>query len=282
MKVLVADKHGFCRGVENAISMAEKTLAERDNVYSLGPIIHNAEVVEKLADAGLMSVHDLEHVQAGAVLIRSHGATIAQLEKIRDKGLDIIDATCVLVKRVQKITRKLYDSGYKVVIIGDKDHPEVEAIVGSAPDVAVVGIESDLDKLSKDRKLGIICQTTQSPGHFSKMVAAIIEKGFSELKIINTLCKEAIKRQESAVQLCKKVDIMFVLGGRHSANTRKLAELCKKYNNQTFHLQNWKELDKNILSGKDIVGVTAGASTPDWVITEFVENLRVFDFPTGE
>ena len=130
--------------------------------------------------------------------------------------------------------------------------------------------------MPKNSKLGIVCQTTQSPEYFSKMLGAIGQHGFSELKVINTLCKEAIKRQESAVQLCKQVDIMIVLGGLESANTRRLAELCKKHNSQTFHLQNWSEFDKRILAGKNKAGVTAGASTPEWIIAEFVENLAAF------
>jgi 4-hydroxy-3-methylbut-2-en-1-yl diphosphate reductase len=277
MKVLVAQKCGFCLGVKNAISMAHETLKERKTVYSLGPVIHNADVVQQLAKDGLKTVETVEQIPSGTVLIRSHGATTDEIEKIKQKGLDIVDATCVLVKRVQKIAKQLHDDGYKVVIIGDKNHPEVQAVVGHAPDIVVVADESDLSKLPENKKLGIICQTTQSPGHFGEMVGLIAKRGFFELKVVNTLCKEAISRQESAVELCKRVDIMFVLGGLHSANTRKLAELCKKYNSQTFHLQNWNELDKTILSGKTVVGVTAGASTPDQIIEEFVENLRAFD-----
>lgn len=278
MKVLVAENSGFCLGVKNAIKLTEQTLADKEHVYSLGPIIHNDEVVEKLEKAGLKSVEEVEQIPAGAtVLIRSHGATLEQLKKIKEKGLNIANATCVLVKRVQKIAQTLQEQGYKTVIIGDKEHPEVEAIVGFACDAVVIADSADVHKLSKNKKLGIICQTTQSPDHFAQAVGAIVEQGFLELKIINTLCKEAIKRQDSAVDLCKKVDIMFILGGLHSANTRKLAELCKKYNNQSFHLQNWKELDKNLLSGKYTAGVTAGASTPDWIITEFVENLKAFE-----
>jgi 4-hydroxy-3-methylbut-2-enyl diphosphate reductase len=277
MKVLVAQKCGFCLGVKNAISMARETLQARKEVYSLGPVIHNEDVVRQLAKDGLTTVESVGEIPSGTILIRSHGAAIEEIEKIKQKGLEIVDATCVLVKRVQKIAKQLHDDGYQVVIIGDKNHPEVQAVVGHAPDIAVVADESDLSKLPKNRKLGIICQTTQSPGHFGEMVGLIAKSGFSELKVVNTLCKEAITRQESAVELCKQVDIMFVLGGLHSANTRKLAELCKKYNPQTFHLQNWKELDKNILFGKNIAGVTAGASTPDQIIEEFVENLRAFD-----
>lgn len=277
MKVLLAEKCGFCPGVRNAINLAKKTLEKNSVVYSLGPIIHNEDVVQQLAKSGLHTVPEIKNIPGGTVLIRSHGATSAELDEIKQKNLDIVDATCVLVKRVQKIARQLHEEGYHVVIIGDKDHPEVKAVVGSAPDVDVVGTEDDLDKLIKNRKLGLICQTTQSPDFFAQMLAAVVRRGFSEMKVINTLCRETMERQEAAVKLCRQVDVMFVLGGLHSANTRKLAELCKKHNPQTFHLQNWQELDKKVLSGKVTAGVTAGASTPDAVIDAFVQNLRTFN-----
>ena len=311
MKVIVAENCGFCPGVRNAISTAEKILAatrladkrRKHEVYSLGPIIHNKDVVERLAKAGLKTVNSVDEIphllgkstnkharkppkgpsRCGTVIIRSHGAAPQQLAKLRKKKLNIVDATCVLVKRVQKIARQLDRDGYQVVVIGDKNHPEVQAVVGCGRGVVVVADEADLHKLPKNKKLGIVCQTTQSPEHFGKMVGAIAAPMYigGELKVINTLCKEAIKRQESAVKLCEQVDIMFVLGGLQSANTCKLAELCKKVNNQTFHLQNWSELDKILFLGKNTasmcIGVTAGASTPEWIIAEFVENLKAFD-----
>jgi 4-hydroxy-3-methylbut-2-enyl diphosphate reductase len=277
MEVLVAEKCGFCPGVRNAITLAKKTLQEQKEVHSLGPIIHNDDVVRQLAQAGLKAVDSVDFISTGTVLIRSHGATKKELETLEKKGVHIVDATCVLVKRVQKIARVLHEEGYKVVIIGDKNHPEVKAVVGSAPDVEVVGNESDLDKIRNHNKLGVICQTTQSPDFFAEMIGHIGRLGFSEIKIINTLCRETMSRQEAAVKLCRQVDIMFVLGGLHSANTRKLAELCKKHNSQTWHLQNWDELDICILSGKRVAGVTAGASTPDEVIREFVERLSAFE-----
>ncbi len=310
MKVIVAENCGFCPGVRNAISIAEKILHKESirgagQVYSLGPIIHNKDVVQQLAKKGLKTVNSVEEIQPsdpttsagrhktrqGTVLIRSHGAPPEQIAKIKKKKLKIVDATCVLVKKVQKIAKRLGNAGYMVVVIGNENHPEVQAVVGCAENVIVVADESDLSrlfegcdlhKLPKNGKLGIVCQTTQSPEYFGKMLDAIAKIGFtsgraSELKVVNTLCKEAIKRQNSAVTLCKQVDVMFVLGGLESANTCKLAEICKKYNNQTFHLQNWNEFDKSMLFGKNIAGVTAGASTPDWIITEFVQNLKAFD-----
>ena len=281
MKVLVAQRCGFCPGVRNAIRMAQDTLVEEKLVYSLGEVIHNKDVVGKLAKEGLKTIENVEQIDSGTVLIRSHGATAEQFRKIKDKGLKIVDATCVLVKRVQKIAKKLCDDGYLVVIIGDKGHPEVQAVVGSTDGVVVVGDEGDIRNLPENKKLGVLCQTTQSPEHFGDMIGLIVKKGFSEMKIIDTLCKEAIKRQRDAVQLCRKVEVMFVLGGLHSANTLKLAELCNKYNNQTFHLQNWQELDTILLFGKKTAGVTAGASTPEWIIEEFVGNLRKFESTAG-
>ena len=279
MKVLIAANCGFCPGVRNAISTAEKTLQRaeaRETVYSLGPIIHNKDEVERLAKGGLRTVDSVGEIDSGTVLIRSHGVAPKELDRLKERGLHIVDATCVLVKRVQQIAAQLEAEGYEVVIVGEENHPEVRGVVGCVNDVVVVADEGDLDRLPRDGKLGVVCQTTQSPEHFGRMLGAIGRGSFRELKVINTLCKEAIKRQESAIELCKQVDIMFVLGGLHSANTRRLAELCKKNNQATFHLQNWDELDNNVLFGKTIAGVTAGASTPNWVIQEFVKHLEGF------
>ena len=280
MRVLVAEKCGFCPGVRNAIHTAEKVLAQargQEQVYCLGPIIHNEDAVERLAGAGLRTVQAVDEIGQGTVLIRSHGVAPRELDRLRGKGLRIVDATCVLVKRVQQLAKQLEEEGYQVVIIGEENHPEVQGVMGCVKNVVVVAEENDLDRLPSDGRLGIVCQTTQSPENFARMLGAIGRGGFRELKVINTLCKEAVKRQESAIALCQKVDIMFVLGGLHSGNTRRLAELCQNHNRQTFHLQNWDELDKNILAGKNIAGVTAGASTPSWVIDEFVKRLEAFD-----
>lgn len=277
MNVLIAEKCGFCHGVRNAIRVAKKTLAEKKDVYSLGPIIHNKDMVEQLAKSGLKTVAKIEEIPSGTVLIRSHGAAPEQIAKLNEKGLDIIDATCILVKRVQHIAMEFEDNGYQVVIIGEENHPEVQAVVGCAKNVIVIANKSDLSRLPENARLGIVCQTTQSTEHFGRMLGVIGRCNFSELKVINTLCQEAIKRQESAVRLCKQVDIMFVLGGLESANTRRLAEMCKSVNEQTFHMQNWQDLDKSLLLGKKTAGVTAGASTPDWIIEEFVKNLEALD-----
>jgi len=276
MKVIVAQNRGFCPGVKSAISMAEEILAEENEVYCLGPIIHNKDEVDRLEKSGLKTVDNLDHVNSGTVMIRSHGAAPEQIAKLRKKNLKIVDATCVLVKRVQQIAKQLDKEGYTIVIVGDENHPEVQAVVGCAKVVFVVAGKEDLQKLPEKGKLGVVSQTTEDPTNFTDMLCRLVCRGFSELKVINTLCKEAMERQKSAVEVCKKVDIMFVLGGLHSANTSRLAELCRKHNKQTFHLQNWNECDKNVIFGKKSAGVTAGASTPEWIINEFVANLENF------
>ncbi|MHC4123948.1 MAG: 4-hydroxy-3-methylbut-2-enyl diphosphate reductase [Planctomycetota bacterium] len=277
MEVIQAKNCGFCPGVRNAISIAEEILSREKPVYCLGPIIHNEDVVAHLAKMGLETVDSVKEIDSGTVLIRSHGVEPWQIEELKKRSLKIVDATCVFVKKLQQITKELENDGYEVVVIGDENHPEVKAVVGCVKEAIVIANESDLHKLPKNKKLGIIGQTTQGLEKFSEIIGCIAKAGFNEFKVINTLCKETIKRQESAVELCEKVDIMFVLGGLASANTRKLAEICKKHNNQTFHLQNFSEFDKSMVLGKATAGVTAGASTPEWIINEFVENLRTLD-----
>jgi (E)-4-hydroxy-3-methyl-but-2-enyl pyrophosphate reductase len=282
MKVIVAKKCGFCPGVRNAISTAEQLLkgaSDTEDVCSLGPVIHNRDEVKRLELSGLTVVESLDDIQGGSVLIRSHGAAPNQFEKLEANGAHIVDATCVLVKRLQKIARQLEDDGLQVIIIGEENHPEVQAVVGGLKQAIVITTEEDLARIPDGAKLGIVSQTTQSPEQFSAMLGAIARGNFRELHAINTLCKESRKRQEAAVKLCKEVDIMFVLGGLHSANTARLAEMCQRFNPQTYHLQSWSDLDTTLLAHKTLAGVTAGASTPDWIIDDFVERLGIWTEP---
>lgn len=276
--VKLANKRGFCFGVEDAIELAQKTVQDNPagRVVALGPVIHNAQVVEKLEQAGLRQSADIDELDAGTtVLIRSHGVTPEILEKARDRGVHIVDATCVLVKRAQTVVRQLHEEGYQVVMIGDRDHPEVQGVIGYAPNVIVVDRVEDLDgALPKRGKLGIVAQTTHTPEHVGEIVGAIAAMPFREIKVVNTLCLEVIRRQEAAIELCNEVDVMFVLGGLHSANTRELARLCEIGGTPTHHLETWEQFRPEMVVGKHIAGVTAGASTPNWIIEEFVKNLE--------
>ena len=277
MEVRLARKRGFCFGVEDAIELATRTVREHapGKVVALGPVIHNQQVVQDLEKAGLNQSADLERVEAGTtVLIRSHGIGPDTYERAHQLGLDLVDATCVLVKRAQTVVRQLHEEGYVVVMIGDANHPEVRGVIGYAPDVIVVDREEDLDRvLPKRARLGIVAQTTHAPEHVASMIGAIAARPFRELKVVNTLCLEVVRRQEAAAELCQEVDVMFVLGGLHSANTRELARICEQNGLPTYHLETWADFKPEMVAGRQIAGITAGASTPDTTINEFAEKL---------
>lgn len=277
MEVRLASKLGFCFGVERAIEMAERVLAQHpEGVYSLGEIIHNRQVVEEFSHKGLKVINDVNQAK-GLVLIRSHGEPPEVFEQLRNRGVEIVDATCVLVKRAQQIVMNLAKEGYQVVVVGQVEHPEVKAVLGYADDVICIDKPEDLELLPSDGKFGIVCQTTHSLGHFGRMVGLIVARGCREIKVINTLCEEVRRRQAAAVELARQVDVMFVLGGKQSANTRELAHLCQEQGVATYHLEGWEEFSPDMVSGKSVAGVTAGASTPRWIIERFVNNLRRFE-----
>lgn len=277
MEVRLATKLGFCFGVEGAIEQAHLTVSQASarNVYSLGEVIHNRQVVDRLAEKGLKVLESPEQAQPGdTVLIRSHGVPPEVIEALKARGATVVDATCVLVKKAQTIVRQLDQEGYQVVVIGDENHPEVRGVVAYARNVVCVDSPEQLSRLPKSGKLGIICQTTHSPEHFGQMVGRIAAMGYRELKVINTLCLEVKRRQQAAVELAQQVDVMFVLGGRQSANTRELAHLCEQAGVTTYHLESWADFAHDMVAGKKIAGVTAGASTPEWTIKEFVTKLE--------
>lgn len=273
MKVLCAEKMGFCFGVEDAVELTENAASHGQPIYSLGPVIHNTQVVDRLARKGVTPVDSLDEVRHGTILIRAHGVGPETTEEIRGRGMDVVDATCVLVRHAQNAVRRLHEEGYQVVMVGDANHPEVRGVVGYAPNVIVVDGEEDLDQLPKRERLGIVAQTTHSPEHVAAVIGRIVARPFREIKIVNTLCLEVVRRQEAAVALCAKVDVVFVLGGLHSANTRELARLCREQGTRTHHIESWESFRQEFVRDRAVAGVTAGASTPPWIIDEFTEKL---------
>lgn len=279
MIVKLATKRGFCFGVEDAIELTEEALEGPDRIVALGPVIHNQQVVERLRDAGLNQVSSIDEIEdGGTILVRSHGAAPELFDQAREKKLRVVDATCILVRKAQEAVKQLHDEGYQVVMIGDRDHPEVRGVLGYAPNIIVLDSADELDeKLPHREKLGIVAQTTHSPEHVGDVIGAIAGRPFQELKIINTLCLEVVRRQEAALELCRQVQVMFVLGGMHSANTQELARLCRGENVATHHVETWQQFDPATVAGKSVAGVTAGASTPEWIIHDFVGRLRAFE-----
>jgi len=274
MEVLLADKAGFCFGVKRAINTAFET-AVKGNVYCLGPLIHNPQEVERLRQSGVRTVEDFSSLSPGEFLIiRSHGVPPKVLAQAKAKGLRIIDLTCPFVGKAQRDAEALCKDGYQVVVVGEKKHPEVQSIMGYAGDNAVV-IETadDVAGIKFKPRLGVVAQTTQSYGNFSEIVLKLLRLS-KELKVFNTICNSTKERQDAARSLAGQVDVMIVVGGRNSANTTRLVSVCKQEGRPTHHIEVADEILNEWLTGVKKVGVTAGASTPDWVLEDVLKRLR--------
>ncbi len=275
MIIEIAENAGFCYGVMRAIDIANRALEKHKTLYSFGPIIHNPQVVEEYEKKGLRVVESIDEVD-GPVLIRSHGVAPEIYEKLREKGVEIIDATCPFVKEAQRYAKQLCDEGYKVVIFGDKDHPEVKAHLGYTNYTAIAINSEEEAKKVKATRVGVVCQTTQSVERFGRVIE-ILAKKIRELKVFNTICDATEKRQKAARELAKRSDLMIVIGGKNSANTRKLYEICKETAKNAYHIETEKEIDPEWFKGVERVGITAGASTPSYIIERiynFIKELK--------
>jgi (E)-4-hydroxy-3-methyl-but-2-enyl pyrophosphate reductase len=276
MKVIRAENAGFCFGVRRAMKLAFEAAANSEKlIYSLGPLIHNPQQVECLAQKGVQVVSDLDSLGPGdTLIIRSHGTGPVVLEEAKAKNLTIVDATCPFVVKAQRLAQRLAAEGYQVVILGEGDHPEVIGIMGFAGnDARVVENATDVHNLPTKKRVGIVAQTTQSFDNFRDVVCALLEKS-DELKVFNTICHATTRRQEAALDIARKVNLMIVIGGYNSANTSRLASLCVQSGVPTYHIETAGELEASWLEGMATVGVTAGASTPEWIIEDVIHRLE--------
>jgi 4-hydroxy-3-methylbut-2-enyl diphosphate reductase len=268
---------GFCFGVRRAIKIIEAAAKEYRGITTLGPIVHNRMVVNKLAETGINPVNELNQVQGKAVAISSHGISPQLLSQIHDRQLQIIDTTCPTVRSAQKAVKRLAEAGFGVIIFGEADHPEVKGLLGWADNKAIATMNGEeLVKACLPRRLGILSQTTQSRLQFAEFVKRVISVVFpkvQEVRIINTLCDETQKRQEAALELAGKSDLMIVVGGRNSANTQRLAELCLPII-ETHLIETADEIKKDWLLDKKHIGITAGASTPDEAIEQVIAKVK--------
>ncbi|MFH0963392.1 MAG: 4-hydroxy-3-methylbut-2-enyl diphosphate reductase [Planctomycetota bacterium] len=273
MTIEVASPYGFCFGVRRAVEVAEEAARTHGNVTTLGPIIHNPQEVGRLAAEGIRPVESAEGVVGSVVVIRSHGATREEMEKLEGLGVRIIDATCPLVERVQEHAARLAREGYQVLLLGEARHPEVKAILSHAPGAALVQSPGEVEGMELGQRVGIVSQTTQSPEALSRLVYEVARKGVREMVVYNTICSATADRQAAAAELAGRVECMFVLGGKNSANSRRLAEICRRRNGRTFHVETHRELEREMYAGAGRIGVAAGTSTPDWIVSEFVREL---------
>lgn len=274
LEIKTAPNSGFCFGVRRAIETAEKTLASGGKVYSLGPIIHNPQVIDQLRAKGLETVDTVGEVSGGKVIIRSHGVQPGVISQLESRSVEIVDATCPLVKKAQQSVALLYREKYDVIIVGERNHPEVQGLLGHAPGAVVVDPGEELPELRKRARLGLVAQTTQYPDDYRRVIEKLPLDALEEIRIFNTICNATVIRQKGAVELAREVDIMFVLGGRNSANTNRLAEICDATGVETHHIETAGELLESWLRGKRTVGITAGASTPEWLIEELIARLE--------
>jgi (E)-4-hydroxy-3-methyl-but-2-enyl pyrophosphate reductase len=275
VKVIVAPGAGFCFGVKRALKIAFDAAHGGDGpIATLGPIIHNPQVVAKLHDEGLSVVDSLDAIEGGTLVVRSHGLPESVLGEAERRGIRVVDATCPFVRQAQNAAKQLEEEGYSVVIVGEPDHPEVLSMTGnlSRPAVVVDG-PLGLAELGDAGKIGVVCQTTQPLKHLRAVVDALLPRA-AELKVFNTICEATFARQESALDLARTVDLMLVVGGRNSANTRRLKELCVEAGCDAYHIETARDLRPEWFEGKETVGITGGASTPHWIIDEIVSAVE--------
>ena len=273
MEVILADYLGFCYGVKRAIHLARSS-AKPGAASTLGPIIHNPQMVARLAEEGVGTVDSLAEVSSGGtVIIRSHGVGPTVYEEAKERELRIVDATCPHVKKAQMAAHQLSKDGREVVIIGEKKHPEVKSIFEwSGRNAVVIETEAEAKDLPPCGKLGIVAQTTFSGDQFQHIVSCLLEKS-NDIHILRTICTATDQRQKAAIELAEKVDLMLVIGGKNSANTTRLAELCAE-KTVTHHLETASELQDAWFHHIKKIGITAGASTPDWIIKEVYQKCQ--------
>ena len=281
MEVTVAKTAGFCFGVKRAVEKVYDQIGRTEKrIYTYGPIIHNEQVVGDLREKGVEVIDSLEELKTlrdAVVVIRSHGVGKNVYEILKENDVEIVDATCPYVKKIHRIVEKQSAEGRKVLIIGSEDHPEVQGIKGWGDERTVV-IE-DMDdflklQLPENEKLCIVSQTTFNYNKFKDLVEIISEKGY-DISVLNTICNATRERQTEARSIAKEVDAMIVIGDKHSSNTQKLYEICSRECHNTYYIQTLDDFDMNQLRSVETVGITAGASTPNNIIEEVQNNVRI-------
>ena len=279
MKIRKAAHAGYCWGVERALDIVHDTAAAHpgETVRTLGPIIHNPQVVQSLEEKGVESVDGLDEMARGTVIIRTHGVPPGTYEQAHAKDLNVVDATCPLVTLVQNKAKQLVQEGYHLVIFGNPRHPEVIGTIGHAGGKAtVIERPQDIENVHLPKRVGVVVQTTQETELLTALLAHLVPR-CKEVKIFNTICNPTIERQEAARELARDVEVVIVVGGKNSSNTRHLAEVCREEGAIAYHIEEAAELDPAWVKGVENVGVTAGASTPGWLMDEVIERLQLID-----
>ena len=274
MKIELASSYGFCFGVKRAIRIAE----EHKGSKTYGPLIHNKDEINRLKEGFNIGLAEtLEDIDADdSVVIRTHGIPKHELEVLKTQKNKVIDATCPYVTTPQQIVEKMSEEGYSIVIFGDKNHPEIKGVVSYAvnPEDAFIVLEAEeLETLPLSSKVALVSQTTRKPEDFLKIVNALILTR-KEVRVFNTICNATFENQDAAAALAKRADVMIVIGGKHSSNTKQLHSICKRDCEESYLIENEQELDPSWFKGKELCGISAGASTPDWIVQNVIDKIE--------
>jgi len=275
MEIIVAKTAGFCFGVKRAVDIAfDMAKKKQKGTYTLGPIIHNPQVIDELKKKGISPIKDIGTRGIKSIIIRTHGIPLELMNRIADAGCGVVDATCPFVKKAQHYAKLLKEEGYQVIILGDREHPEVQGLMSYAGEnVIVVNDKEPLPPVK--RNVGIVVQTTQPVEALKKLFGKVIEQA-KNVKVYNTICNSTALRLKETEEMSKKADVMIVVGGKNSANTTQLARLCQSLSVPTHHIETANELRAGWFKNIKKVGITAGASTPDWIIEDIIKKLRTF------
>jgi 4-hydroxy-3-methylbut-2-enyl diphosphate reductase len=278
MKISIAKKAGFCFGVKRAIEIAYETLNNSADkpVYTLGPLVHNPQVIQKLEKDGIKTIEELDEHPVGYLVIRTHGVSPSIRNRAITLGYTIIDATCPLVQKIHDIALDLQNQEYPILVIGHASHPEVIGIVGEVEgNCQVIESVEDAKNLPYRTKLGVVVQTTALWPKYHSIATELLEKA-KEVRIYNTICQATIERQTSAEEIAAHNDLMVIIGGKNSSNTRRLLEICLSVNPRAHLVESPDELQNQWFEGVNRVGLTAGASTPDYIINDIYEYIEKF------
>lgn len=274
MKIIIAKEAGFCYGVKKAVNILED-LSEKGRIFTFGALIHNPQYIEKLKSEGIGVKENISEIESGdTIIIRSHGVSEKVLQEISSKGAKVIDATCPFVKNAQLAAKRLEKEGYDVVVIGDPLHPEIKGIVGNLKNGKVIKNLDSFEDIKCSERVGIISQTTLDRKDFEEITKKFIAK-YAEVKVVDTICSASKEKQEETRNLAGDVDVLIVIGGKNSANTTHLKEIAEKIT-KTYHIESADEVDADWFLGIETVGITAGASTPDYLIEELAEKIKEF------
>jgi 4-hydroxy-3-methylbut-2-enyl diphosphate reductase len=271
MKIKLAKSYGFCFGVKRAIKIAENS----PNASTIGPLIHNNEEIKRLKENfNVETLNSLDEAQnIKKAIIRTHGITKGDLEELREQKVDIIDATCPYVTKPQKICEQMSEEGYDVVIFGDESHPEVRGVKSYAK--GTVKVVLNIDELKEEKlghKIAIVSQTTRKAEEFLNIVSYLV-RNYKEVRVFNTICNATFENQDAAGELAKDADIMIIVGGKNSSNTKQLYYISKEFCEDSFLIENENELKNEWFENKKLCGITAGASTPDWIIEKIIGKI---------